>query len=380
MSQTNKNKEDLILNKKRRKRAKLVDKLLWCFYQVHSTITLRRFKKKREVKKVLVYAAGFIGDTVIAHDVLNAIKRKYPGTTIVINKGMNYLFPEFNIINYTPPWLNYGERINFKGMIRFFSFIRKLKKQKFDLALDIRGDMRNNLILYLSKAPARVGYGNTGGKYFLTDPVALTDNLEVNRYKKLAKAIGAEPSEYPSLSVDKSSESSAFEKLKKERMTKKSKYVVLIPSAGYWTKEWELSNWIKVVDEIDTPVILLGAPSDKKFSEIAQKSRKKVVDMIGKYSLNESAAIMKHAALVLGPDTGAIHLAAAVGADTLTLFGPTRPQRWQAYGSGSNQIIDKKQWCSPCGRLNECPIQKECMKKIKSKDVAKKITAMVKNK
>ncbi len=372
--------EELVLEKKRRRWAKLADIVLWMFYQLHSTITLRRWKKPRSIQKVLVYASMFIGESVIAREAIESIKRHYPQTAVVIHPSVKSLFEGMSIIEYVAPWLSYGEKISLSKIMDFFRFTRKLKQAKFDMAIDLRGDMRNNLILYLSGAPTRIGYGNTGGKYFLTQVVPLTETLEVKRNNAIAKEVGADPKEYTSLAIDQKDQEIVLETLKKHGIKPRERVVVIVPSAGYWTKQWPKQRWVEVIDRLPDSihVVLAGAPSDSEFKDIAKNTKRKTIDLIGELKLLQSAALFQRSSLVVGSDNGAMHIAAGVGANTLTLFGPTRPDRWRPYGKGTHAIIDKQQYCSPCGRLNDCPINKECMQRIEVDEVAEAIKRLVK--
>lgn len=167
-------------------------------------------------------------------------------------------------------------------------------------------------------------------------------------------------------------------RLKKHGITSSDKILVVIPTAGYWTKMWKNSDWALVIDSLlkkkNTKIILLGAPREKEFGmirDLVTGDIKRVFNWIGELPILESAALVKHADLLISPDNGIMHLAAAVGTKTVSLFGPTDPQRWGPHtNKPDHHRIIYKQWsCSPCGRINSCPYKRECMNTITSEDV-----------
>jgi heptosyltransferase II len=96
--------------------------------------------------------------------------------------------------------------------------------------------------------------------------------------------------------------------------------------------------------------------------------------MIGKLKLNESAALIKRSDILISPDSGSAHLAAAVGTKTITLFGPTDDIRWRPYGPKNKQMIIKDHIsCAPCGILNNCKKKIKCMTNLKIEEIIKKI-------
>ena len=95
-------------------------------------------------------------------------------------------------------------------------------------------------------------------------------------------------------------------------------------------------------------------------------------DYIGKLSLKQTASLIKDAKILISPDSGSAHLAAALGIKTITLFGPTDINRWKPYGPKNKHIIIKKNInCSPCGLLYNCKFDNKCMQKIEVEDVMK---------
>ncbi|MBL0136975.1 MAG: glycosyltransferase family 9 protein [Bacteroidetes bacterium] len=107
----------------------------------------------------------------------------------------------------------------------------------------------------------------------------------------------------------------------------KNKYIAFVIGAKHFTKQLPIEKIISICKKINYPVVLLGGPEDQiKGAEIAAQLGEKVFDATGKYSLNESAAIVKHALRVISHDTGLMHIAAAFQKEIISVWGNTVPE------------------------------------------------------
>ena len=145
------------------------------------------------------------------------------------------------------------------------------------------------------------------------------------------------------------------------------------------SKEWSPERFCAALAALpeDVQIVFLGSGADRPVIDEAIKMlqaswRGKAVSVAGETSLLETAALMKEATLLLCPDTGPLHIAAAVGLPTLSLWGPTRPT---IYGPlhGRNFFIESPYPCAPCCKTR-CPSgTNACMKAIEAQDVAKRL-------
>lgn len=147
-------------------------------------------------------------------------------------------------------------------------------------------------------------------------------------------------------------------------------FVVLCPGTTWASKRWLAGRWARVADaivEMGYRVVFLGAKGDiPTILSIRGKMKLPCLDLTGKTTLRESASILERAKLVISVDSGAMHLASAVDAPVLALFGPTNPLTHGPYGEG-NRVIYKNVGCSPC-RNRKCASQ-ICMKMISEEEV-----------
>jgi heptosyltransferase-2 len=143
--------------------------------------------------------------------------------------------------------------------------------------------------------------------------------------------------------------------------------LAICPGAEYGpAKRWPIENFVAVARHFITTrkakVILLGAPVDIPVAEEFIRQLPEVDNRVGKTSLAEFMAALVSARFVLCNDSGAMHVASALGVPTLAVFGSTEPQLTGPMG-GRSRVLRHHVPCSPCF-LRECPIDFACMKSI----------------
>ncbi len=133
---------------------------------------------------------------------------------------------------------------------------------------------------------------------------------------------------------------------------------VLHPGARWPSKLWPAAAWAQLGDwlsrEHGLQVVITGSRADQGLSqEILRSMQEPVIDLAGRTSLPELAAVLRRARLAVTTDTGAMHLAAALGTPVAALFGPTAPWRTGPFGAG-HQVVRLALDCSPCFK-RRCP-------------------------
>ncbi|MCW5892597.1 MAG: glycosyltransferase family 9 protein [bacterium] len=109
--------------------------------------------------------------------------------------------------------------------------------------------------------------------------------------------------------------------------------------------------------------VLLGTPADAGFATAVERAATSPVrDLVGRTSLRQLLALLPHTALAFGPDSGALHLAAAVGVPVVSLWGATSAWRSAPFGSEA-RVVEGASPCRPCF-LSTCPIGRVCMQAI----------------
>jgi len=158
--------------------------------------------------------------------------------------------------------------------------------------------------------------------------------------------------------------------LEKYDLDRGAGFVAVSPVALWETKLWEEHKFAalcdRIVGELGLKVVLTGDKAGGVLSRIEARMTEAAVNLGGKTTLRDLAALYKRAELLVTTDSGPMHVAAAVGTAVVALFGPTAPWRTGPYGPG-HVVIRKATACSPCF-LKRCETG-QCMKDITVEEV-----------
>jgi ADP-heptose:LPS heptosyltransferase len=149
--------------------------------------------------------------------------------------------------------------------------------------------------------------------------------------------------------------------------------VVLHPGTGGPSKLWLPERWAAVAHELATlsgvRLLLTGGPGEEALvATIAAQIVPAPLTLVGSMAVPQLAALLGRAALVLGVDSGPLHLAVSQAVPTLHLFGPSDAGRFGPWGNPARHVVLRAGlWCSPCGVFSACPRgthPPECMERI----------------
>ncbi len=139
--------------------------------------------------------------------------------------------------------------------------------------------------------------------------------------------------------------------------------IAIHPGAGAPVKLWRPAGWAAVADALTrasgAPIILTGSVSERALCQaVAEKMSRPAHTLAGQTDLDQLAALFGRCRLVLGPDSGPLHLATAVGTPTVGLYGPADPALFGPWGPPARHRALTSAWpCVPCGRLDYPPDQ-----------------------
>lgn len=307
-------------------------------------IRSRRAFDPSRVKRIGLMKTVAIGDTVLITGIARDVKAKYPATTVVAisgvdNRGVVELVPEFD------------ERIVVSPHDPITS-VAAVRAAKLDVLLDFGAWPRFDAALAaMSGAGFVVGFESAGqGRHFPYD-VAIhhsNDVHEIENFRRIARAIDVESKSPPRLSVPASVAPGAAKP-----------YVVFHPWPGGYrrdVKEWSVERWASLAAELTTrgyTIVLSGGPADvPRSAHLADRLRRagvSVADLAGRQNVRGAAQFYAAAACVVSVNTGIMHLAAAVGAPTVSLDGPTSAARWGPVG---DRVRSVESTFPGCGYLN----------------------------
>ncbi len=332
-------------------------------------------------KKILIIKPSSLGDVVHGLPFLNAVSHCFPESEIhwVIARGLegllegNPMVKRLIVIN-KDIWKKISRAAD--TVLDVNRLFREIRKEGYDLAIDLQGLLRSGLISMASGAPVRIGFAEAreGSRFLYTDRVKGGRDLHaVDRYLKIAAAMGCDTDKvafpFPFFRSEDSWVSSFIRDLRE--------YAVLVPGARWKTKVWPAEYFGKVASMIPMRSVVVGSSADIGVAEeIVATSGGKAVSVAGKTTLKELIEIMRGARIAISNDSGPMHIAAAVGVTVIAIFGPTSPQRTGPYGK-SHLIIQSGAVCSPCFKKN-C-VDLKCMREVMPEDVGKKAMDVLKS-
>jgi len=258
---------------------------------------------------------------------------------------------------------------------------RKLRGGRFDAAIIFPNSFASALTARFAGIPRRFGYSKEMRRLFLTDPVTppawKNERHEIYYYFELVREVVNRLTNSKPLTEEPPTIDLTIAALRKneardflaKRGLDLSRPTIAIGggSTNSEAKRWPADRFVRLLrklrSELDANVILLGSEGDRKVSdEIVAASDLTLLDLTGKTSIADAAAILSISDLLISNDMGLAHVAPAVGTKTIVIFGPTNPITTRPF-SPLARVIRHEVECSPC-MLRRCPIDHRCMIRI----------------
>jgi ADP-heptose:LPS heptosyltransferase len=269
-----------------------------------------------------------------------------------------------------------------RGMQAVWDLSKNLAQEHFDITLDLQRHFKSGFFSLLSRAKRRVGFNRRNAKErnwlfnneqidYISDAVS-----KLRHYLKFTEYLGlSQPTSlnfgFSSLDLKATAPNIVAEI--------GNSFIAVVMGSSWESKEWFFDDYYQLVKDIlssgKREVVLLGDRS--KVTSAATLSEKvgsaRLVNLVGQTSLLELVAVLKAAAVGVGPDSGPGHLAAAVGTPYVSLFGPTSPRRTAPYGS-EHLVVQSEVACAPCYK-KRCPgLGRLCMRLVSVEAVEKKLS------
>lgn len=340
-------------------------------------------------KKILIIELWGIGDLIMMGTILKPLKNNYPhaeisllsktyGDTLFRDAGQISKFIEFYF-----PWTHFKSKYKFWkwDWIAFARMIRKLRQEKFDLILDARGDIRNNLLSFLIGGRRRIGYDWTGGGYFLTDVLSrgYKNNHRIEAWMNILNYLHITKEDcHPHLFITERQSGFADNFFKEHHVSDRDLVVGIHPGAAIKNRCWPMERFAQVGEQIraryNARVIVFIEPGG--YGENFPMEGELVK---ARTSLEEFVVLIKKIDILLCNDSGAMHIATAVDTPVLALFGPGDVHRIGPYKNAKASVIRKDFTCCPC--FDDCKyIRAMCLDAIETEEVMKAFDAMIRNK
>ena len=341
-------------------------------------------------KKILLINPFGIGDVLFTTPILHAIKDKYPGAKIgyLCNRRTAGLMEENPYIDMVfvyerDEFDQIRKRSSLLWLQRIFAFIGVLKYEHFDLAIDFSLNTQYGFFCWLAGIKRRIGYDFKGRGRFLTKKQPLTgyrNKHVVEYYSALLARLGiAEKHKNLELYLKDRDVKYIGQILEKAGISEQDLIIAIVPAGGRsWGRDAALKHWAPekfagladyLIENHKAKIIIVGDFSEKEISETMAKAMKQAcLDLTGKTSAGELAALLEKSKIVIANDGGPLHMAVALGKKTVSFFGPVDPVVYGPYPASANHIVLKGSLkCMPCYadfRLSPCLRNKECLEMI----------------
>lgn len=326
---------------------------------------------------ILIIRLSAIGDVIMASAILPALKSKYPNSRLVwlAEPAAASLLSDHPLIDKLiilprAQWRALKQQKQYRALYQAVNlFIRELKQQKIDWAIDLQGLLKSGIWAWLSRAKRRIGLGSKeASQWLMTECVkrVADDPRMCSEYQDMAEYLGLYTQNFEmSMPVSESESEAANSILQAQGYENQQKFVVFCPFTTRAQKHWIDQYWLALAKrfaELNWPVVILGGPSDAAHAERLSRQishTNTVLNLTGKTSLKQAASVIKQANLLIGVDTGLTHMGIAQKTPTLAIFGSTFP--YTDTQCETAKVVYKKQACAPCRRTPICDGAFTCM-------------------
>ena len=265
----------------------------------------------------------------------------------------------------------------------FFQDVALLRRERFTEAWLLPNSLRAALLAWSGGIGERIGYATDHRACLLTRALPPPTGVrhQLRDYDDLLTARGVAPDlEAPRLPVSDDRSAKAGRALATAGLASGKPLALLAPGAAFgWTKRWPAERFTALSDQLAASGYAVGlavGPGEEELGGSIASRAKSAPPLLGlDLDPAELAALLARARVVVANDSGAMHLAAAVGTPVVAFFGPTDPGRTAPTGSPA-KILDRYVFCSPCF-LKECPYGHECMKEIGVEEVLRAVEELV---
>jgi lipopolysaccharide heptosyltransferase II len=335
------------------------------------------------IRRILLLRLERIGDLLMSLPAIHALRERVPLATIdlIVGNWNRDIAAQVTGIDTVEtmdaPWLARGRRS--QAAAALVRQARGWRARGYDLALNLEGDIRSNVLMALSGARWTAGFGMAGGGPLLDDDVAFDarSHTAINGVRLVSAAFGegdfqaAHPVQgldaaallrRAELKIPPSAHAAADRALACTGTAQANRPLVgLQIGAGRAIKEWPTSRMAEVgawaARERGAALVLTGSGEDRDRAARVRQALPPdvtVIDLVGALDLLPLAAVLARLSLFVTPDTGPMHLAAVLGTPVVAVFGPSSPERWGPLSQACRVVrIDLS--CSPCNRIRHPP-------------------------
>ncbi|MBM7622949.1 lipopolysaccharide heptosyltransferase II [Sporohalobacter salinus] len=330
----------------------------------------------KETKRIVVIDLLYMGDLLFATSFFRNLRKKYPKAKIDLIVNANF----YDIIANNPHFDEVYAYDKNWTIPESISFAWELRQNDYDLGLNIHGNWRTAILLKIINPDYSVGYGTKGRGIWLDRVLTPSQNKHmVEVYLDFLRELDFNKIDEQGLELEVDSKAQEdMEDFLASQGIKEGDSLVGLNTGGSWpTKQWTQEGFAQLADKLqqdyDSRVIFFGGPGDvKRVEKITAQMETEPIIAAGKTSLKELVALANCCDLFISGDTGPVHVAAAVGTQTIAIFGPSNEVKYRPYGT-QHKVVKTDLACRSCGE-HHCPKEHHnCMRKITVEEILDRV-------
>jgi heptosyltransferase II len=333
--------------------------------------------------KILIRATNWVGDAVMCLPALRAVRRRFPNAHLAI-LARPWVADLYEREPFCDEMIPYAASGGNRNPWAKWKLAAQLRARRFDCALLLQNAFDAALIAWLARIPVRVGYNRDGRRMLLTHPIRIPERGEIPRHESFyclellrrAGWIEALPSsEFIRLEGAAQARERGRERLRAAGLPEP--VIGVSPGAAYgtakrWLPERFAGSAARLASELSGSIALFGSPGERELcaaiaGQIAAAGHH-VHNFAGETRLREYIELAASCRVYLTNDSGAMHIASALGVPTVAIFGATDDTGTGPTGPLA-RVVREPVECAPC-LLRECPIDHRCMTRVSAERVA----------
>lgn len=320
-------------------------------------------------QRILLIRPDHLGDALLTIPALTTLRAAFPNAELRALAS-----PRAAPVFASLPSLDEVQTMDFPGIghhpqrqgpapwLQALQIAAQLRRQACSVALILRPDhWWGALVAWLAGIPQRIGYDLAETAPFLTQALPLRREHALLRNLRLAGALTGQPLndcvEYR-FPPDASAREAAATLLRDKGIRPDMRFICIHPGTGAALKHWAEARWARLADRLGAipgaQLLFSGSAAERALVQrIRGQMTRPAINIAGETTLAQLAACYERALMVLGPDSGPLHLAAAVGTPTLSLFGPADPVEFRPWGPAQRHVtLASPIACRPCRVLD----------------------------
>ena len=316
------------------------------------------------LKKFLIIRTSSLGDIIHSLPFLSSLKKSFP--TLEFFWLVN---PSFSQILKNNPYLSGIVLWEKKNL---WKLANELKKVSFDASFDLQGLFRSAIFPFFARIPHRWGRKETKEKVgiFYTETFHSSSSHIVDQYLDWVEFLGAERIvEFPLPKEEK------WEERAKHYFSSTRKKIIIIPGGGWENKRWPWEKYAKlahILSKKEFDIFIFWGIGERDLADRIKRESLHKAEILPFLDIPGMVSFFKRADVIVGGDTGPLHLASALGVPVVGIYGPTDPERNGPYGK-NKRIVSKSLPCSPCWKRKCKEKNVACLEKIEVEEVVERV-------